>query len=170
MTEKLPDSSLPSSAPLESARDGGAAAASPTAELPRRRRTTTVGPTMPSRKSQRRLSNPQPKGWWSWWPVYAGLGLGFFAPQLRTLLEPYAPWGMRAAFPFVQFFGLREIGMSTELTRTLPQLMLYLQFPAEGLLMRGALARDFSPGTALTQIAFLHAIAVLVLWIVAMGS
>jgi hypothetical protein len=102
--------------------------------------------------------------------VFVGIALGFAAPELRSLLEPYAPWGMRAVFPFVLFAGLREIGMSDELTRTLPQLLLFLQFPLEGLLTRGSLGRGCKLSTALGQLFFLHAVAALVLWIVALGS
>jgi len=125
---------------------------------------------MPTRKAQWRKQNPSPRGLTSWWPVFVGLALGAAGPQLRTLLEPYAPWGMRAVFPFVEFAGLREIGMSDELTRTLPQLLLFLQFPLEGLLTRGSLGRGCKLSTALGQLFFLHAVAALVLWIVALGS
>jgi hypothetical protein len=96
--------------------------------------------------------------------------LGFFAPQLRDLVTPYYPWGMRAVFPFVQIFGLQEIGMSDELTRTLPQLMLYLQFPLEGLLTKFTLGRGVTVVGAAMQLLFLHFVAALVLSLVAIGN
>jgi len=77
---------------------------------------------------------------------------------------------MRAVFPFVQLASLHEIGMSDELTRTLPQLMLFLQFPLEGLLARGSLKRGAALSAAIGQILFLHAMGLLVLWLVAIGT
>ncbi len=127
------------------------------------------GAALPSRKEQWKKLNPRPKGWVSWSPVAVGVALGLLSPYLRSLLVPYEPWGMRAVFPFVQFIGLPQIGMSDELTRTLPQLMLYLQFPLEGLLTKASLTRGLRLSTAVAQLVFLHFIAALVLWIVALG-
>jgi hypothetical protein len=131
---------------------------------------TATGPILPEKHEQRNMRTPAPTGLAIWWPVLVGVALGFFAPQIRDLVEPYDPWGMRAVFPFVQFFGLREIGMSEELTRTLPQLMLYLQFPLEGLLTKFTLGRGVHAINALAQLVFLHVVAALVLWIVALGT
>jgi len=66
--------------------------------------------------------------------------------------------------------GLHEIGMSAELTRTLPQLMLYLQFPLEGLLTKSSLSRGVKISTALEHLVFLHAVCAMVLWLVALGG
>ena len=128
------------------------------------------GPVMPSRDAQKKMHNPPAKGWATWWPVAVGVALGCLAPLLRSLLTPYDPWGMRAVFPFVQFLGLHEIGMSDELTRTLPQLMLFLQFPLEGLLTKSTLSRGVNVSVALQQLFFLHFVSGLVLWVVALGT
>jgi len=128
------------------------------------------GPVMSSRDAQKKMHNPPAKGWATWWPVAVGVALGCLAPLLRSLLVPYDPWGMRAVFPFVQFLGLHEIGMSDELTRTLPQLMLFLQFPLEGLLTKSTLSRGVKVSGALQQLFFLHFVSGLVLWVVALGT
>jgi len=128
------------------------------------------GPVMPSRDAQKKMHNPPAKGWALWWPVAVGVALGCLAPLLRSLLTPYDPWGMRAVFPFVQFLGLHEIGMSDELTRTLPQLMIFLQFPLEGLLTKSTLSRGLKVSSALQQLIFLHFVSALVLWVVALGT
>jgi hypothetical protein len=73
---------------------------------------------------------------------------------------------MRAVFPFVLVAGRQEIGMSEELTRTLPQLMLFLQFPLEGLLTKITLSRGVKVLGATGQLIFLHAVAALVLWLI----
>jgi len=73
---------------------------------------------------------------------------------------------MRLIFPYVLLPGQREVGLSEELTRTLPQLMLYLQFPLEGLLTRLTFRRGIGLAGALGQLIFLHAIGALVLFLV----
>jgi hypothetical protein len=123
-------------------------------------------PTMPSLEEQKKKAAPVLEGWRSWLPVAVGVALACAAPQLRDLLTPYQPWGMQAIFPFVLFVGRHELGLSDELTRTLPQLMLLLQFPLEGLLTRFNLSKGVPLGKALGQIAFLHAVCFLVLWLV----
>ena len=125
---------------------------------------------MPTSKAQLKKRNPPPTGIASWWPVAAGVVLGCLSPQLSALLAPYEPWGPRVVFPFVQFMGLHEIGMSAELTRTLPQLMLYLQFPLEGLLTKSNLSRGYRISSAVEQLVFLHALCAMVLWLVALGG
>jgi hypothetical protein len=60
--------------------------------------------------------------------------------------------------------------MSAELTRTLPQLLLYLQFPLEGLLTKSNLSRGVKLSSALGQLVFLHAVCIFVLWLVALGG
>jgi hypothetical protein len=92
------------------------------------------------------------------------------APQIHTLAALWNPWGLRILFPFVQLASLREVGMSDELTRTLPQLMLYLQFPLEGILVADNLRRGLRTVKAVGPIVPLHFVAGLVLWIVALGS
>ena len=110
--------------------------------------------------------NPPPAGWTSWWPVAAGVLLGCLAPSLRDFLAPYEPWGMRFVFPSVELSGLHETGFSDELTRMVPQVMLFAQFPLEGLLTKFTLGRGMKLSGALGQLVFLHAVCVLVLWLV----
>jgi|SRR5208282_6714778 len=126
-----------------------------------------TGPTLPSKAEQSRLRKPAPKGLASWWPVAVGVALAFLSPMLRDLLAPYAPWGMRVVFPFVLLTGLHETGFSDELTRTLPQVMLLVQFPIEGLLTKFSLGRSTRLSSAIGHMIFLHAVCVLVLWLVA---
>lgn len=99
------------------------------------------------------------------WPVVFGVVLAIVAPRLRDMLADYEPWGMRLVFPFVLLSGRRELGLGDELSKNLPQLMLYLQFPLEGLLTMWSLGRRLAFSTCLAQLAFLHAIAAFVLWL-----
>jgi hypothetical protein len=123
-----------------------------------------VAPTMRSMEEQKKYHARHSRGWKAWWPVCVGLALGVLSPWLRDLLAPFEPWGMRAVFPFVLLAGRHEIGLSDELTRTLPQLMLYLQFPLEGLFTKLTFSRGLKITGAIGQLFFLHAISALVLW------
>jgi hypothetical protein len=142
---------------------------------------TNIGPTMPAKKpliaKQAKVvaADTKPKqtkkaGQSRWAPLAVGIALGSLAPAIYALAALWDPWGVRIVFPFVQLSGLHEIGFSHELTRNLPQLMLYLQFPLEGLLVASALRRGKRLGAALGTIPPLHFAAGLVLWIVALGS
>jgi hypothetical protein len=128
-----------------------------------------AGPTLRSLQELKKQRKP-PQGWLTWIPVAVGVALGILAPQLRGLVAAHEPWGMRAVFPFVLVAGLHEIGLSDELARTLPQLMLFLQFPLEGLLTRFTLRRGVKARAAVGQLIFLHAVSALVLWLVALGE
>jgi hypothetical protein len=108
--------------------------------------------------------------WTSWLPIAAGIAISSVAPQLFALAGHWNPWGQRVLFPLVQLVGLHEIGMSDELARTLPQLMLYLQFPLEGLLVASNLRRGQNLSRAFGPVPGLHFVFALVLWIVALGS
>ena len=138
------------------------------------RQRIVIAPTMPGKKplvkTKPKALDPQAVDWTCWWPFIAGIALRLLAPQIRSLLAALDPWGMRAVMPFVQFCGLPEIGMDEELTRSLPQLMLFLQFPLEGLLTVSNLKRGIRLSAAIGQIVFLHFVCGLVLWIVALGS
>ena len=101
------------------------------------------------------------------WPLVIGLVLGMIAPWMKDQLVELGPWAMRAVFPFAVLAGRNEIGLSHELTRTLPQLVIYFQFPLEGLLTRYSLGKGANLRAALGQILFLHCICTLVLWLVA---
>lgn len=140
-----------------------------------------VGPTMPEKKplvtkqakaaaeaAKPRQTKTAEQSRWA--PLAVGIALGSLAPAIYALAALWDPWGLRVVFPFVQLVGLREFGISHELARMLPQLMLYLQFPLEGLLVASNLRRGMKLGAALGPIPGLHFAAGLVLWIVALGS
>jgi hypothetical protein len=108
--------------------------------------------------------------WVPWSPIAVGIALASLAPQIHAWAAQWNPWGVRVVFPYVQLCALHEIGMSDELTRTMPQLMLYLQLPLEGLLVASNLRRGKGFLAAIGPIPGLHFVGALVLWIVAQGS
>jgi hypothetical protein len=104
------------------------------------------------------------------WPIAAGLVLACFAPGLRDLATLFHPWGMRLLFPLVELAGRQEIHLGGELARTLPQAMLYIQFPLEGLLARHALKdRSTLSGVAMRLFIF-HFLAAVDLWLLCRGA
>jgi hypothetical protein len=140
----------------------------------------TTAPTIPEKKplvtkqakaaAAARPEQTRAVSWLRWLPIAAGIAIAAVAPQIHALAALWDPWGLRVIFPFVQLTGLHEMGMSDELTRTVPQLMLYLQFPLEGLLVAANLRRGMRLSAAVGPIPALHFAAGLVLWIVALGS
>jgi hypothetical protein len=113
---------------------------------------------------------PWTAGWMTWLPIAVGIAISSVAPTLHAMAAVHDPWGLRVVFPFVQLAALREIGMSDELTRTMPQLMLYLQFPLEGMLVAFNLRKGMKFHTAVAPIPALHFVAALTLWIVRLGA
>jgi hypothetical protein len=108
-----------------------------------------------------------PRGWKSWWPLALGIAISCIAPWLRDWVSAWDPWGMRLVFPYVLLCGRHELGMSDEMTRMLPQLMLFLQFPLEGLLTRFTLSRGVRLPGALAQLVLVHGLGAVVLTLLA---
>lgn len=101
----------------------------------------------------------------SYWPVVAGLLLAAVAPELRVLAASFAPWGMRLVFPFVVLAGRPELNTGTAFSRLLPSIMLYAQFPLEGLMARLFLRGRISVAGVALQVFFFHFLAAMELWI-----
>lgn len=100
------------------------------------------------------------------WPAIFGIMLGVIAPQIWDKVgSAYGATGIRLAFPFVRLLGRPELGLGPELTKSLPQLFFYLQFPLEGLLVSFFVSRGTRFGRALVQVGFVHFIAAFVLWL-----
>lgn len=94
------------------------------------------------------------------WPVAVGIALGFLAPQLHAILDRFEPWGMWLVFPFAVLACRPEFHVASQ-SGSLPMLILYAQFPIEGMVARLALGRRVTvPGVA-GQIFYLHYLAAL---------
>jgi hypothetical protein len=91
------------------------------------------------------------------WPLAAGLILALVAPYLYSELLWAPHWVMWLVFPFVVLTGRRDLGLSGELTTILPQVILYIQFPIEGILAYLSLSRRAPVALALSPALFLHA-------------
>jgi hypothetical protein len=74
---------------------------------------------------------------------------------------------MRIVFPFVVLAGRPELGIGEQMATNLPQLILFIQFPLEGLLTMHNLSKQLSLGRAITQLCFFHFLGFFVLWLLA---
>lgn len=101
-----------------------------------------------------------------YWPVAVGIVLSFFAPQLRDLIAPLGQWGMWLIFPFAVIAGRPEIYMGDEMAVILPMVMLYIQFPLEGLLAKIALKGNVTISGVAGQFLFYHLLGITELWLV----
>jgi hypothetical protein len=111
------------------------------------------------------LNGPQKKslphrtGLISWWPVMAGVVVTYLALNLlNTLaLTGHSEWFLRILFPYALLLRQPELGLSEELGNSLSQLMMYAQFPMEGLLMKLTM-RKAPVFKSLMQVASIHVI------------
>ena len=90
------------------------------------------------------------------WPIAAGLILGAFAPALQALVAVSAPWAMGILFPFVVLAGRPELHLNGLLAHYLPVVMLYAQFPLEGLLAKIVLKRKITLSGVAVQVSLSH--------------
>jgi hypothetical protein len=100
------------------------------------------------------------------WPVVVGVMLAVVAPRILSMvLAEWGEVGERLVFPFVALAGRPEFGFSAELTRSLPELVLYLTFPVFGIYAMWNLSRRVKLSITIAQIAFVNLIAAFVLWL-----
>jgi hypothetical protein len=133
----------------------------------------SAAPTRPAAKAEPKTESKTgaaPANWRTLIQLAIGILLAFLAPQILTLAIQWNPWGVRLVFPFVQLLALRDMGLNNQLSHTLPQLMLFLQFPLEGLAVVTSLRRGKRFVQAAAPVVILHFMCVLVIWIVALGS
>jgi hypothetical protein len=85
----------------------------------------------------------------SFWPLVGGVGLGLMAPWLGTVLGRSHPWMLWVFFPFSLLAEHPGLPAGLHLAASVPLLLLYAQFPLEGLIARMALrGRVTLPGVA----------------------
>lgn len=95
------------------------------------------------------------------WPIAAGLLLGMVAPQLHALVVRFEPWGMWIVFPFAVLARRPELHAGGQTGRNLPMLILYVQFPIEGLIARMVLRNRVTVPRVAGQVFYLHYLACL---------
>ncbi len=107
--------------------------------------------------------------WISLWPIVAGLLLGMYAPTLHALIARYAPWAITGVFPFLILAGRPEVQMLGKFGRAVPAVMLYAQFPLEGLFARMILKRRTTLAGVWGQVSLFHFLGAIHLWLLGGG-
>jgi|HubBroStandDraft_2_1064218.scaffolds.fasta_scaffold301016_2 hypothetical protein len=92
----------------------------------------------------------------SFWPLAGGIGLGLMAPWLGTVLGRSHPWMLWVFFPFSLLAQQPGLPAGLHLAASLPLLLLYAQFPLEGLVARRALRGRVTVSGVAGQVFFMH--------------
>jgi len=99
------------------------------------------------------------------WPLLMGLALALIAPKLVEMTGEIDPWLQRAAFPYVLLAQRPEFGLNWEFSGYLPRVILFAQFPLEGLLTVFNLRRRFPLWVAIGQLIVIHLLGLFVLFL-----
>lgn len=100
------------------------------------------------------------------WPIAVGMVLALCAPMMSEVLAVVKPWGMWLVFPFVELSGRPELHMGAEFQTMAPQVMLFLQFPLEGLMAKKFLRGRVTLRGVAGQVMFYHFLGAVQLWLV----
>jgi hypothetical protein len=92
------------------------------------------------------------------WPIGVGIALGLVAPQLCALVSRFEPWGLWLVFPFAVLALRPELHAAQQLGN-LPHMILYAQFPLEGLIVRTILGRRVTILGVAGQVLYFHYLA-----------
>ncbi len=100
------------------------------------------------------------------WPIAVGMVLALCAPMLSDVLTVIKPWGMWLVFPFVVLSGRPELHMGADFQQMAPQVMLFLQFPLEGLMAKKFLRGRVTLQGVAGQVLLYHFLGAVQLWLV----
>jgi hypothetical protein len=100
------------------------------------------------------------------WPIAAGMVLAVCAPFMSDALAVFKPYGMWLVFPFVELVGRPELHMGAQFREMAPQVMLFLQFPLEGLMAKKFLKGRVTLGGVTGQVFLYHLLGAIQLWLV----
>jgi len=103
------------------------------------------------------------------WPVWLGILLGLLGPAIQFVAEMVGPWCMALIYPFVVLAQRPEIQVGP-ITHWLPGIMLYVQFPIEGLLARIVLKRHVRPLGVMWHVLMFHFLGIAELWMLSGGA
>jgi hypothetical protein len=93
------------------------------------------------------------------WPIAVGLLLSLVAAPLGAFLMRSHPWGMWLVFPFTLLAHRPEVAVNERLAHTLPRIILYAQFPIEGLVALLAVRKRVTVPGVTGQIFYFHFLA-----------
>jgi hypothetical protein len=99
------------------------------------------------------------------WPFLIGITLSIFALDLSSLVSDLNPWIARLVFPFELLVERPEFGLRWYLGGYLPLIVLFLQFPLEGLWVTLNLRQRGRMSFAFAPLIFLHLVGAFVLFL-----
>ena len=102
----------------------------------------------------------------TYWPVGLGLLLSAFAPALQGFLVAGFPGIAAAVFPFHALFNLSDLRLSGVLAQSLPLILLYAQFPLDGLFARMFLSHRVTFSGVCAQVSCFHFLGTVYLFLV----
>jgi hypothetical protein len=88
---------------------------------------------------------------------------------MREFVEAYRPWGLWLSFPMVALAIRPEVHMGSTMAAYLPTVLVYLQFPLEGLLAKVALKDHITVHGVIVQVVFFHGLCIIDLWLLSGG-
>jgi hypothetical protein len=86
--------------------------------------------------ARKKKSPSSSKGWITWLPVLLGIAVTPFTVRAASIVALEGPRGLAMLYPWVLLLKEPALGLSNEMATSLSQLMLYLQFPLYGLMMK----------------------------------
>jgi hypothetical protein len=122
----------------------------------------TVASESKKRKPRKRAANGGKNGGGGWWIVLPLLVGALVTPatiHLASILALSGTDALTLLYPWVQLVKSPALRVPGEIANPLAQYLLYLQFPAYGVVMMWMLGRKRSLAGALMAVVFLHALA-----------
>jgi len=95
------------------------------------------------------------------WPVFASLVLAPFAPRVGAFLVHSHPWAMVLVFPFALLARNPGLHVSGNMAPVLPGIVLWAQFPFEGILAWLIVRRRVTVPAVAGQVFYFHYLAAL---------
>lgn len=101
----------------------------------------------------------------AFWPIAVGLFLSGFAQEWHAMAMQAGAWALRFTFPYATLVAQPAFGLNAQGAAHWTTLLVYGQIPLDGVLMTLLLARGKGLKAAIAQILLVHAVCVLVLWL-----
>jgi hypothetical protein len=123
-----------------------------------------MSPTATQRKSTtRRKKKAASAGWIAWWPLLLGILVTPLTVRAAGVMALAGPDALRMLYPYVQLVQNPLLAFPTEISGTLSQAMMYLQFPIYGLLTAVVLrAKGLLPALITTAAVHFGAVGIVI--------
>lgn len=127
------------------------------------RRETAIGLAALKQHQMEELAERRLRFVLSLWPIGVGICLSLISPYLKHIADANGPWFTVFLFPFVVLADRPELKVGP-ITHSLAVIMLYAQFPIEGLLARVILRRPVLPLSVAMQVVLFHFLGIVEVW------